>query len=268
MPDSIGSCGPMNVLEVRDLRKCYETPRGLFRPRARTQALDGVTLDIQSGSTQALVGESGSGKTTLARCLVGLERPDAGEIWFEGEEVFTLAGVSRFRLLRREVQLVFQDPASALSPRLSAAEIVEEPLTIQKICGRDERRRRALELMDQVGLPPSAAGRSALELSGGQRQRLAIARSMILEPKLLVLDEAFSGLDLSIQAQLVNLLLDLQAARPLSCLFILHDLGLAAGVADRIAVMHKGRIVETLRSRDWTHAAHHPQTRALLDAIP
>lgn len=215
----------------------------------------------------ALVGESGSGKSTLARCLARLERPDSGEIWFEEGRITNLSGKA-LTDLRRKIQLVFQDPASALNPRFSSAEIVAEPLAVQGIGGRKERFRRSGELMEQVGLPASQQGKWPLELSGGQRQRLAIARALALEPKFLILDEAFSGLDLSVQAQLINLLLDLQAARALTILFITHDLGLAAYVADEIAVMHQARIIETAPAADFFSSARHPQSRRLLESVP
>ncbi len=208
--------------------------RGLIKNYGAVRALDGVDLTIAVGGTTALAGQSGSGKSTLARCLARLERPDAGEI--TGTE---------------SVQLVFQDAAGSLNPRMRAAEIVAEPLAIRGI-PRAERRRRALELMAQCGLSPDSAERFPFEFSGGQRQRLAIARALTLEPELLILDEALSGLDLSIQAQISNLLADLQEARGLTYLHITHDLTLARRVADHIAVMHRGRITECGSARDLT----------------
>ena len=209
--------------------------RGLIKNYGAVRALDGVDLSIAPGSTTALVGQSGSGKSTLARCLARLEQPDAGEI-------ISPAG---------GVQLVFQDAAGSLNPRMRAAEIVAEPLAIRG-CPRAERRRRALELMAQCGLPPDSAERLPLEFSGGQRQRLAIARALTLEPALLILDEALTGLDLSIQAQILNLLADLQDARGLTYLHITHDLSLALRMAGQIAVMHRGRIVESAPASDLT----------------
>ncbi len=257
----------MSLLCARGLSKRYERRHGILRRGVRVKALDGVDLDIQAGAILALVGESGSGKTTLVRCLARLERPDLGEIWFEEKGITDLEGKALMSL-RRKIQLVFQDPSSALNPRFSAAEIVEEPLLVQGIGGREERSRRARELMEQMGLPSALYKKFPLELSGGQRQRLALARALALEPSLLILDEAFSALDLSVQAQLVNLLLDLRNARGLTCLFVTHDLCLAAHVADEIAVMHQGRIVEKGTAADLFTRAHHPHTRTLLESIP
>ncbi|HYK90204.1 MAG TPA: dipeptide/oligopeptide/nickel ABC transporter ATP-binding protein [Acidobacteriota bacterium] len=257
----------MDLVCVRDLKKSYLRRHGLFARGARIRALDGASLSVRAGSILALVGESGSGKTTLARCVAHLERPDSGEIRMEDQSIANLRGESLSRL-RRDVQLVFQDPASALNPRFSACEIVQEPMNVQKIGSRAERLRRSKEIMEQVGLSPSLYDNSPLELSGGQRQRLAIARALMLEPKLLILDEAFSALDLSIQAQLVNLLLDLRTARTLTCLFITHDLGLASYVADEIALMHMGRIVERLLPSELFSGAHHPQMQVLLNSVP
>jgi len=230
------------------------------------QALDGVDLTLAAGATLALVGESGSGKSTLARCLARLEDPDSGELWFDGENLLRRpANLSAPR--RRGIQLVFQDSATALNPRFSAAEIVEEPLLIGGVRW-PEHRRRALDLMQAVGLLPEWAARRPLELSGGQRQRLAIARALAAEPRVLILDEALSGLDVLVQAQILNLLLDLQTAHGLTYLHVSHDLGLMGRVADEIAVLHHGRIVE----RDGVEAlfknARHPHTQDLLAAIP
>jgi ABC-type oligopeptide transport system ATPase subunit len=259
---------PMTTLvRVCGLRKSYARRQRVFSRALCLEILDGIELEIRAGTTLALVGESGSGKSTLARCLARLEDIDSGEIWFDGREVSSLRSES-LRLLRREIQIVFQDPASALNCRFSVAEIIMEPLVIQGICSRREGRLRALDLMEQVGLPRLASGRLPLELSGGQRQRLAIARALALEPRFLILDEALSGLDLSIQAQLIKLLLDLQASRSLTYLFISHDLGVAAGIADEIAVMNRGRIAEKAPGADLFKEAQQPITRSLLSAIP
>ncbi len=257
----------MSLIFARGLSKSYERRLGLFRGNAPVRALEGVDLDIAAGSTLALVGETGSGKSTLARCLALLESPDSGEILYEGRVVAPAAGRPPASL-RRGIQLVFQDPASSLNPRFTAVKIVEEPMLVQGIGTTGERPDRSLDLLERVGLPRSVGGRLPQELSGGQRQRLAIARALVLEPKLLILDEALSSLDLSIQAQLVNLLLDLQAARSLTYLFISHDLGLAARFADEIAVMQRGRIVERGPTRSVFRNARHPHTRVLLDSIP
>jgi ABC-type glutathione transport system ATPase component len=229
--------------------------------------LNNVSLTIPPGRTFALVGESGSGKSTLAKCLTMLEEPDSGEINFEGSNLVVMKQHER-RRIRPQLQLIFQDAATAFNPRFSAAEIIAEPLVIQRRGSDEERRKRALELMEQTGLPVDAAGRSASEFSGGQRQRLAIARALVLEPRCLVLDEALSGLDLSIQRQIVRLLLELQARASLTYLFISHDLGLMAQIADQVAVMHQGKIVEEQAPLDLFSKPQHAHTQALLAAMP
>jgi len=205
-------------------------------------ALDGVSLTIPRGTTVALTGPSGSGKSTLGRCIARLEEPTSGEIWFDGQNISALddRGLVPFR---KQIQFIFQDAGTALNPRFSAIAIVEEPLVIAG-WNPQNCRRRALEIMDQVQLSPTWAKRRPSEFSGGQRQRLAIARALTLEPQLLILDEALSGVDVSIQAQLVNLLVQLQNALGLTYLFISHDLRLLPYVADQVAIMNKGRIVE------------------------
>jgi len=255
------------LVHVHGLTKFYRSRRSIFSRSISTKALDTVDLDIQAGSTLALIGESGSGKSTLARCLARLEKPDSGGIQFDGREISALQGAALFRF-RREVQIVFQDPASALNPRFSCQEIIEEPMAIQHIGGRGERRGRSLELMKQVGLPASSCGKLPMDLSAGQRQRLAIARALALGPRLLILDEAFSGLDLSLKAQLVNLLIDLQKAAFITYLYISHDLDLVAHFADEVAVMHRGAIVEKAAAAHLFQNARHPYTCALLESIP
>ncbi len=257
----------MTLVSIRELDKWYTRSRGLFSAGRRIHALDGVDLEIHEGSILALVGESGSGKSTLGRCLARLETPDSGQIWFSGMDITSFEGETLKRL-RREIQLIFQDPASALNSRYAAAEIIEEPMAIQRIGQKQERRRRALELMDLVGLPASTGNRYPMELSGGQRQRVAVARALSLQPKLLILDEATSGLDLSVQAQIINVLLDLREKQSLTYLFITHDLGLASYLADEVAVMDRGKIVERSRCGDLFAGAHHPRTQLLLDSIP
>lgn len=255
------------LLRVRGLSKRYARRAGRLERGPEVQVLDQVDLTVAAGSTMALVGESGSGKSTLARCLARLEEPDSGEISFEGQSLVGLSG-QQLKAVRRQIQLIFQDPAMALNPGLSAAEIVEEPLLIMRRGGRQEQRRRALELMEQVSLPAAWGTRRPFELSGGQRQRLAIARALAVEPRLLILDEALSGLDLSIQAQIVNLLLDLQSRHPLTYLYVSHDLGLMGRIADEVAVLYRGRIVERGGIAAVLAAPQHPHTRALVAAIP
>src|SRR4029077_17818584 len=228
-------------LEIRGLCKTYTQVHGWQRGH-QVPALQGIDLGLNAGTTLALVGESGSGKTTLAMCLVGLDEPDAGDIRSEGRSVMPLSAQER-KAVRRDIQLIFQDSAGALNPRMSAAQLIEEPLVIQGDIHREERSGLSSAVMEQVGLPSNWKSRKPYQLSGGQRQRLAIARALILRPKLLILDEALTGLDLSIQGQIANLLSDLQAAYGLSYIHISHNLALVSRIADEIAVIHQGRVV-------------------------
>jgi ABC-type glutathione transport system ATPase component len=254
------------LIRVCGLTKRY-VRRGERRGSPARPALADVDLEVAQGATLALVGQSGSGKSTLARCLARLEEPTSGQIWFEGADVLALHG-RRLRPFRERVQLILQDSASALDPRLSAVEIVAEPLEILGRGGRRERRRRALELMETVGLPPAWGGRRPGELSGGQRQRLAIARALAVLPRLLILDEAFSGLDASIQAQIAGLLQELRGQHGLTCLYISHDLALMACLAREVAVLFEGRIVERGSVERLFADPRHPHTRARIAAVP
>ena len=231
------------------------------------RALDDVSFSIAPGTTLALVGESGSGKSTLALVLACLERPTSGSIWFEGRDIAAL-GEKQLRAVRPQIQLVFQDPASSFNPRLTAFEIVTEPLILQHGRKGSEIHDLGVALLDRVGLSRDSAGRKPGEFSGGQRQRLAIARALSLEPKLLILDEALSALDCSVQAQIVNLLLELQSSFALTYLFITHDLPMAAHLADEIAVMHRGRIVEQGIPEELLSSPQREATRRLLAATP
>jgi peptide/nickel transport system ATP-binding protein len=249
------------LLRVRMLSKQYD--RGArWRKRVPVAAVREVDLEICAGQTLALVGASGSGKSTVARCVTRLERPDSGQIWFDGTEI---AGLSARDLLpiRSNLQMIFQDAVTSMNPRFSAAEAIEEPLRIQ---GRSrlERRDMAEALMQELALSPEWLKRPVMEFSGGQRQRLAIARALTLRPKLLVLDEALSGLDLSTQAQIANLLLDLQEMHSLTYLLISHDLTLVARMADALAVMADGRIVETGATQQIIADPRHEETKRLL----
>lgn len=228
-------------------------------------ALRDVTFEIASGKTLALVGSSGSGKSTVARCVTRLEKPDAGQIWL-GETNISQLRHRDLVPLRPLIQMVFQDSVTSLNPRFTAAEIIEEPLQIQARGNQNEWRDHARELMTEVGLSPNWADRRAIQFSGGQRQRLAIARALALQPKLLVLDEALSGLDLSTQAQIANLLLDLQDAHSLTYLFISHDLALVARLADVVAVMSAGQVVEQGPAAQISTCPEHPETKALLSS--
>src|SRR6266849_1836180 len=251
------------ALRVCGLTKHYVRRSGIWRKRIPIAAVRGVNFEIPPGKTLALVGSSGSGKSTVARCVTRLERPDAGQIWVGGTDISRL-GNRDLRPFRSEIQMIFQDAATSMNPRFSAAQIIEEPLLIQERGSKEERRSRARELMSEVGLSPNSADRSVMEFSGGQRQRLAIARALALQPKLLVLDEAMSGLDLSTEAQITNLLLELQAAHSLTYLFISHDLPLVARLADAIAVISAGRIVEQGPTPQVISSSNHPETKALL----
>ena len=257
--------GDEPLVRIRNLTHAYLRRRGPHGMR-RVAALAGVDLDIARGGVVALVGQSGSGKSTLARCLARLQDPTGGEIHIDGVDALALPP-ARLRELRQQVQLVFQDAPGALDPRFTALEIVAEPLEILRRCTRRERGERARELMQSVGLSPEWGARRPLDLSGGQRQRLAIARALAVEPRLLILDEGFTGLDASIQAQIAELLLSLRRQRGLTYLLISHDLALMSVLADEVAIMFEGRIVER-GAAGLFRDARHPHTRALVAAVP
>ena len=250
------------LVRIRGLRKSHARRRG-----RTVEALEGVDLDITRGQALALVGRSGAGKSTVARCLARLEDATAGEIVFEGTDVRSLRGAG-LRAFRRQVQLVLQDAAAALDPRLPALEIVSEPLDILGLGSARERRSRAGELLETVRLPEGCGARRPAELSGGQRQRLAIARALAVEPRLLILDEAFAGLDAPVQAEIASLLEDLRIRRGLTYLYVSHDLALMAVLAGEAAVLHEGRIVERGPVARLFAAPQHEQTRALVAAVP
>jgi len=253
------------LVSIRGLGKRYVQKRPLSGTEFVIEALCDVNLEIRRGATTALVGESGAGKSTLVRCLALLEKPTSGEIEFDGRNLLALSGKDLFHA-RREIQLVFQDPISSLNPGMTAAEIIAEPLAIQREGTNSERLRRAVELMDHVGLPSGSADKRPLEFSGGQRQRLAIARALALRPKLLVLDEAFSNLDLATRESLLRLLRDLQAEDSLTYLHVSHDLRMVGDLADEVAVMCEGRIVEHGPTAELFARPQHGYTRALLEA--
>ncbi|HTW23485.1 MAG TPA: ATP-binding cassette domain-containing protein [Candidatus Baltobacteraceae bacterium] len=256
------------LVRVVGLSKQYVQRRGLGRRAFGLVAFEDVHLAIHRGRTLAIVGESGAGKSTLAKCLALLEKPTAGEIWFEGKNLFA-RGDRRGRLaMHRRVQLIFQDPTTALNPRFTAEEIITEPLVIQKMGTKDARRLRAQELMEQVGLPARSAAKRPLEFSGGQRQRLAIARALALEPKLLILDEALSSLDLVNQQTILKLLADLRETHSLTYIHISHDLRAVAEFADDVAVMSERRIVEQKPAAELFAHPEHPDTQALFAAMP
>ncbi len=254
------------LLSVRDLRRHYPTGGPLRRGPA-VRAVDGVSFDLDRGETLAIVGESGSGKSTLARTLLRLEPSDGGRITFDGRDITSLGGES-LRALRRRMQIVFQDAGGALNPRMTVGDAVAEGLAIHRLVSRAERPGRVRALLQEVGLDPGLAVRYPRALSGGQRQRVVIARALAVEPELLVLDEPVSALDVSVQAQVLNLLLELQRRRGLAYLYIAHDLAVVRQVADRVAVMYLGRLVETGPADTVLTAPGHPYTRALLSAVP
>ena len=258
--------GPL--LEVEGIVKHYPIRAGLLsRASGAVRAVDGVGFQLHRGETLALVGESGCGKSTTARLVLRLIDPTAGTVRFEGTDITTMRGAP-LRALRRRMQIVFQDPFASLNPRMTVSDILEEPLIVHAIGDRAARRARVEQLLGLVGLAPYHASRYPHEFSGGQRQRIGIARALAVEPALVVLDEPVSALDVSIQAQVVNLLGDLQARLGLSYLFIAHDLAVVKHVADRVAVMYLGRIVE-IGTKDQVFAnPRHPYTRVLLSAIP
>jgi len=257
----------MPLVDVRDLVKVYRRRRGLAARVETVRAVDGVSFSIEKGETLGLVGESGSGKSSLGRCLLRLVEPTSGEVRFDGEDVLAF-GRSRLRLARRRMQMVFQDPYSSLDPRMRAGAIVEEPLVIHRTGNRAARRTRVAELLRLVGLDPGLAARRPHELSGGQRQRLGLARALALDPSFVIADEPVTALDASVQAQVVNLLVDLQQRLGLTYLLIAHDLRLVAHVSDRVAVMYRGRLVEVAAARQVFDDPRHPYTRALLSAVP
>ena len=263
---SAGSQNMPPLLKVENLVKCYAR-RSLVGRGEELLALNGVSFTVFPGTTLAVVGESGSGKSTLASCLACLESPTAGNIWFEGKDIVKVEERVR-RQLRPQIQLIFQDPASSLNPRWSVLEILLEPLILRRKFTREEMKQCASSLLERVGLSPDFVERPPTELSGGQRQRLAIARALALQPKLLILDEALSALDCSVQAQIANLLRELQSTLGMTYLFITHDLAMAVYLADEIAVMSRGRIVELGSAEQILDQPQHETTRQLLRALP
>jgi oligopeptide transport system ATP-binding protein len=257
----------MAFLEVRHLVKHFVRKHGVWQPPSVVKAVDDVSFTIQEGEMFGLVGESGSGKSTTGRCILRLVEPTSGEVLFRDENVLAFPR-ARMRQARRDMQIVFQDPYSSLNPRMRAGDIVEEPLIIHKLGSKPERRARVAELFELVGLDTAYLSRYPHEFSGGQRQRIGIARALALHPALIVADEPVSALDVSIQAQVVRLMLDLKERLRLTYLFIAHDLRLVENICNRVAVMYLGKIVEMGETRALFAHPRHPYTRALLSAVP
>jgi peptide/nickel transport system ATP-binding protein len=255
------------LLEAKDLVRTYEVRQGMFGKAASVRAVDGIDLDVMPGETLGIVGESGSGKSTLGRMLLGIDPPQSGHTRFEGQPMPKL-GTPEWRALRAKMQLVYQDPLAALDRRLTIAEQIGEPLAIHNLVPKEHRQTRVAELMSAVGLRPDQAGSYPHELSGGQRQRVVIARALASRPKLLVCDEPVSALDVSIQAQVVNMLRDLQEKNHIAMVFISHDLKVVRNIADRVAVMYLGRIVEEASSDVIFATPLHPYTKALVSSVP
>lgn len=255
------------LLEVNNLVKEFTRTQGIFRRVAPMRAVDGVSFSIAEGETFGVVGESGSGKTTTGRCILRLIEPTSGEVRFQGRDVLRFSR-REMREARRDMQIVFQDPYSSLNPRMRVGDIVEEPLIIHKTGPKRQRRARVEELFGLVGLDPAQLARYPHQFSGGQRQRIGLARALALNPSFIIADEPVSALDVSVQAQVINLLMDLQQQLHLTYLFIAHDLRLVRHICSRVAVMYLGRIVEMGETARLFDAPAHPYTRALLSAIP
>ena len=256
------------LLEAKNLVKHFVAERSAFgRPKAFVRAVDGVSFSVAAGETLALVGESGCGKSTVSRLVLRLIEPDQGEVRFEGRDLLAM-GASQLRAFRRDAQIIFQDPYASLNPRMTVGQILAEPLVLHDLVPGERRRERVEELLRLVGLDPRASRRYAHEFSGGQRQRIAIARALAVEPKLIICDEPVSALDVSIRSQILNLLRDLQQRLGLAYIFVSHDLAVVKHIADRVAVMNLGHIVETAQADALFASPQHPYSRALLSAIP
>ncbi len=258
------------ILEVRDLVKHYPLTQGIFLKKqvGAVRAVDGVSFDLAAGETLGIVGESGCGKSTVARMLVNLERPTAGRISYKGEDITRMSGRA-LKAVRRNIQMVFQDPYTSLNPRMTVGDIIGEPYEIHpEVAPKGDRRRKVQDLLDVVGLNPEYINRYPHQFSGGQRQRIGIARGLALRPEIIVADEPVSALDVSVQAQVVNLLDRLQSEFALSYVFIAHDLSIVRHISDRVGVMYLGRVVEIGRDEEIYEHPTHPYTQALLSAVP
>lgn len=257
-----------NILVAKNIKKYFPIRKGLFlRHTGDVKAVDDVSLTVRKGETLGLVGESGCGKSTLGRTLIRLYEPTSGTIEFEQKDFLKASG-QQLRSARKDIQMIFQDPYASLDPRMTVGQIIEQPFSIHHILEKKDRELRVKQLLELVGLRPSHINRYPHEFSGGQRQRISIARAIALDPKLIICDEPVSALDVSIQAQILNLLKDLQERLQLTYIFISHDLSVIEHVCDRVAVMYLGRIVEITDREKLFTAAHHPYTQALLGSIP
>lgn len=257
-----------SIIEVKDLKVYFATGGGLFSKKEYVKAVDGITFDVKEGETFGLVGESGCGKSTIGRTIVKINQPTEGEILYDGQDITTLKGVN-LADFRKNVQMIFQDPYASLNPRMTVGEIIQEPMDIHKIYKtKEEREERVKELLEVVGLKPDHIRRYPHEFSGGQRQRIGIARTLALDPQFIVCDEPISALDVSIQAQVINLLESIQEKLGISYLFIAHDLSMVKHISDRIGVMYLGNMVEIGDADEIYESPLHPYTQALLSSVP
>lgn len=255
------------LLDVKDLKKYYSIDRGMSKSKIEVKAVDNLSFEIYKGETFGLVGESGCGKSTTGRTIMRLNDPTSGQINFENQNISELSN-KQMKQFRRKIQMIFQDPYASLNPKKNVRQILTEPLRVHKLYSKEEREGKVIEILKKVGLSEYHLDRYPHEFSGGQRQRIGIARAVILQPDLIVADEPVSALDLSVQSQVINLLLDLQKEFNLTYLFISHDLGVVSHITDRVAVMYLGKIVEIAKTEDLFAKPMHPYTQSLLSAIP